>query len=140
MRKNLFYSFAIIGILFFASCQKSSDKISSGTDTWSITEDCDLSGTAGPYNVTLEDDPSDDYKFKIKGLYEQPTAVTICTFSETDDFKFTASRQALTSDLDIEITNANVASDYNSFTFSYSIYDSALDVLLEECSATATRN
>jgi hypothetical protein len=143
MKKNLFYSLTVIGILLFASCQKSADKIiggGSGSDSWAITEDCDLTGTAGPYNVTLEDDPSDDYKFKIKGLYETPAAVTICTFSETDDYKFTASRQALTADMDIEITTATVASDYNSFTFTYSIYDSAGDILIETCNATANRN
>lgn len=131
----------LAGSLFLQSCQKGSDKLNAGTsDTWSVTENCDLSGSAGPYNITLLDDQNDEYKFSIKGLYEATTLTCICTFSSTNDFQFTAARQAYGPDTEIEITVANVAEDYNSFTFTYGIYDDLSDLLIEECSGTATRS
>jgi hypothetical protein len=135
MKKNLFIPLTFIGILFLASCQKANEKLFN--TTWAVTESCDPSGDPGPYDITLTGDQNDEYKFTISGLGGASVTVN-CNISTSDDFKFSASRQAVSPDIDVEIPSGTLSSDYKTITFSYKVYDSALNMVVDECNSTAT--
>jgi hypothetical protein len=137
MKKAIFLTTTLFTLFFLTSCEKANKNL---TGTWNMTENCNPSGAAGPYVLTFTPDGSDEYKFTIQGLWEEPAAVTICTLSTSNKLEFTAVRQTLSPGFEIEVNTGSINSSYNAINFTYSVYNTGSVTVLDGCTASATPN
>ena len=139
--KTKFSILSILFILFISitSCKKNEENANIKYDgAWTLTENCSPTGAAS-YSVTIILDPADPLKFSIKGLWEIPASLTVCTINSGDKNIFSASRQSISPSFEIEILSSNINTNGDIITINYRIYATGSIVISDACTTTLTK-
>jgi hypothetical protein len=136
--KKYSLSFLIVFFLSITSCKKEEVKANMKFDgMWTLSENCSASGPSA-YPITLIRDSADPLKFSIKGIWEVPSSLVVCTIISADNNTFTAPRQKLNANFDIEILSSVSSSSAEVMYVSYIIYPTGSLTETESCTGRLT--
>ena len=139
--KTKFSILSILFILFISitSCKKNEENANIKYDgAWTLTENCSPSGAAS-YSVAIVLGPADPLKFSVKGLWEVPASLTVCTINSGDKNIFFLFWQTISPSFEIEILSSNINTNGDIITINYRIYATGSIVISDACTATLTK-